>query len=293
MVNSKTILITGSKGQLGSSLKKISKSYYYNFIFTDRSNLDITNFDLLKEFFKKNTIDTVINCAAYTDVEKAESKQNLANTINHKAVSFLANICYRHNIQLIHISTDYVFEGNQDKIYTENDITNPLSYYGKTKLDGEHSILKHKLNNSIIIRTSWLYSEFENNFVSKILDRFIRCSEVQVVSDEVGSPTNSLDLAKTILDIIPKIKNNQTEIYHFSNIGYCSRIEFANEIKKIMESKVKIIPYIKNEKKAIRPKFSALDISKITKNFDIKNKTWQSSLNTHLKKNKIFCKHEF
>ena len=293
MVNSKTILITGSKGQLGNSLKKISKAYNYNFIFTDRSNLDITNFDLLKEFFKKNKIDTVINCAAYTNVEKAEFKQNLAKTINHNAVSFLANICCKHNIQLIHISTDYVFDGNQDKIYNENDITNPLSYYGKTKLEGEYSILKYNLNNSIIIRTSWLYSEFENNFVSKILNGFIKCSEVQVVSDEVGSPTNSLDLAKTILHIIPKIKNNQTEIYHFSNIGYCSRIEFANEIKKIMKSKAKIIPYIKNEKKAIRPKFSALDISKITKNFEIKNKTWQSSLNTHLKKNKIVCKYEF
>mgnify|MGYP001471124637 CR=1 FL=1 len=283
MVNSKTILITGSKGQLGNSLKKISKAYDYNFIFTDRSNLDITNFELLKEFFKKNKIDVLINCAAYTNVEKAEFKQNLAKKINHKAVSFLANICYKYNIQLIHISTDYVFDGNQDRIYTENDITSPISYYGKTKLDGEYSILKYNLNNSIIIRTSWLYSELENNFVSKILNRFFKNSEVQVVSDEVGSPTNSHDLAKTILEIIPKIKNNQTQIYHFSNIGYCSRIEFANEIKNIINSKVKLIPYIKKVKKIIRPKFSALDISKITKDFQIKNKTWQTSLNAHIK----------
>tara|TARA_Y100001954_G_C15827957_1_gene613181 strand:- start:10269 stop:11150 length:882 start_codon:yes stop_codon:yes gene_type:complete len=292
MVNRKTILITGSKGQLGSSLKKISKAYNYNFIFTDKSSLDITNFEFLKEFFQKNTIDTVINCAAFTDVDRAEFKKNIAKTINHKAVSFLAEICHRHNIQLVHISTDYVFAGNQDKKYNENDIPKPISYYGKTKLDGENSILKYNLNNSIIIRTSWLYSESKNNFVSKILDKFLTHSEVKVVNDEIGSPTNSLDLAKILLDIIPNIRNNQTEIYHFSNIGHCSRFEFANEIKGIMKSKVELIPYTKNETKIIRPKFSVLDISKITKHFNVKNETWQSSLNAYLKKNKTVYNYE-
>ena len=289
---SKNILITGSKGQLGSSLRKISNNYDHNFIFTDKIILDITNLEMTKQFFKRNKIDTVVNCAAFTDVENAEFLQNHANTINNKAVSHLANICSEYNIQLIQISTDYVFDGNQNISYRENDIPNPLNYYGKTKLDAENQILKYNLKNSIIIRTSWLYSEFENNFVSKILDKISTSSEVHVVKNEIGSPTNSLDLAKTILDIIPKIKNHQTEIYNFSNIGYCSRFEFAVEIKSIMKSKVKVVPYFNKESKVIRPKFSALDTSKIIKSFKIKINTWESSLKSHLLKNNIVHNYE-
>ncbi len=292
MVGCKKILITGSKGQLGSSLRKISKNYSFNFIFTDKINLDITNSEMTEQFFKKNKIDTVINCAAFTDVENAELMQNQANTLNNKAVSFLANICSEYNIQLIHISTDYVFDGKQDISYTENDITNPLNYYGKTKLDAEYEILKCNLKNSVIIRTSWLYSEFENNFVSKILNKINSGTDVYVVSDEIGSPTNSMDLAKTILDIIPKINNEQTEIYNFSNIGFCSRFEFATEIKNIMNSKVKVIPYFNKEPKLIRPKFSALDTSKIIKSFKININTWESSLKNHLLKNNIVYNYE-
>tara|TARA_Y100001954_G_C15805599_1_gene602463 strand:- start:373 stop:1254 length:882 start_codon:yes stop_codon:yes gene_type:complete len=292
MVISKNILITGSKGQLGSSLRKISKNYNHNFIFTDKIILDITNSEMTEQFFKKNKIDAVVNCAAFTNVENAEFMQNQANTINNKAVSYLANICSEHNIQLIHISTDYVFDGNQNISYRENDIANPLNYYGKTKLNGENEILKCNLKNSAIIRTSWLYSESENNFVSKILNKINSGSEVCVVSDEIGSPTNSMDLAKTILDIIPKINNDQTEIYNFSNIGFCSRFEFATEIKNIMKSKVKVIPYIRKETGVIRPKFSPLDTSKILKSFKININTWESSLENHLLKNNIVHNYE-
>ncbi len=287
MVNNKTILVSGSKGQLGTSLKKISKDYNYNFIFTDRSNLDITNFDLLKEFFKKKTIDTFINCAAFTDVTMAEQNMDYSNSVNNIAVGNIAILCRELNIQLIHISTDYVFDGLSTLPYHENNNTNPKNYYGKTKLKGENKILNQKLENSAIIRTSWLYSNLENNFVNKIIKKLKNQKKIYVVEDEIGSPTNAHDLSKVIMDIIPKLSNSNTEIYHFSNLGFCSRYQFAIKINQLTNSNCEIIskrdifPNIK------RPKFSALDSSKIIKNFKLKIDPWETSLKTHLKKNNI------
>ena len=146
MVISKTILITGSKGQLGSSLKKISKAYNYKFIFTDKSKLDITNFDLLKEFFKNNKIDTLINCVAYTNVDNSQIKKNICNKVNHEAIGFLSRLCEKFNIQLIHISTDYVFDGKKDSPYDESDFTEPLNYYGLSKLQGEKAVMNYNLS---------------------------------------------------------------------------------------------------------------------------------------------------
>ena len=230
MVNRKNILVTGSKGQLGSSIKEISTNHPYYFYFKDKSDLDITNFSLIENFLKDNNIDTLINCAAYTDVLNADKNKFFSEKVNHIGADNLAKLCYKFNIQLIHISTDYVFDGHNNYPYKESNSTNPLNYYGISKLKGEKKILSYNLKKSVIIRTSWLYSKFNNNFVSKILDNLDKNQEILVVEDEIGSPTNALDLAKIILEIIPKLSNSKTEIYHFSNLGLCSRFEFAKKI---------------------------------------------------------------
>ena len=196
-------------------------------------------------------------------------------------------MCYKLNVQLVHISTDYVFDGLKKTPYNELDKTNPQNYYGTTKLNGEKKILSYNLTNSVIIRTSWLYSNRNNNFVSKILMKLKNENEIFVLENEIGSPTNSLDLARSIINIIPKISNSKTEIYHFSNLGQCSRYEFAKKIKELSNSNCKIYPIKKNKQKIKRPKFSALDPTKIIKNFKIDINSWETSLEMHLNKNKI------
>ena len=283
----KNILITGSNGQLGKSIKDISSNYDYKFYFESRDKLDITNFLMVKKFLIKFKIDTIINCAAFTNVDRAESESKKANIVNNKAVDNLAKLCNLFSVQLIHISTDYVFDGYRNSPYKETDKVNPLSKYGKTKLEGEKKILKYRLENSIIIRTSWLYSEFGNNFVNKILDLAADSKYIEVVDDEIGSPTYAVDLARVILEIIPKIGGNKTEIYHFSNAGFCSRFEFAEEIIKFMPNNLKIIPIKSKKNKQIRPKYSVLDTSKISKNFKLKINDWSSCLEFFLKSKKL------
>tara|TARA_Y100001954_G_C15695889_1_gene545266 strand:- start:228 stop:1109 length:882 start_codon:yes stop_codon:yes gene_type:complete len=286
----KNILVTGSKGQLGSSIKSISNAYRYNFHFKSKDELDITKSKILRDFLISYEINIIINCAAYTDVVMAEKNNQIANEVNHIAVHNLAKICKDLKIQLIHISTDYVFDGNKNLPYKESDSPNPINTYGKSKLYGEQSILKYDLNKSIIIRTSWLFSDYKDNFVSKVLIKLKNSSEVKIVDNEIGSPTNALDLAKDILEILPKIKNNKTKIYHYSNEGYCSRFDFALKISSIIDSSEKILPVIYFDNNVRRPKFSALNSSSIIEAFDIKIRKWTESLEEHL--NLIKLKHQ-
>ena len=214
---------------------------------------------------KKNNIDTIINCAAYTDVTMAEQNMDCSNIVNNIAVGNIAKLCCELSIQLIHISTDYVFDGLSILPYNENNNTNPKNYYGKTKLEGENKILNQKLENSAIIRTSWLYSNLANNFVNKIIKILNYHKKIYVVEDEIGSPTNAHDLSKVIMDIIPKLSNSNTEIYHFSNLGFCSRYQFAIKINQLKNANCEIISKTDKFPNIKRPKFSALDSSKIIK----------------------------
>ena len=195
------ILVTGSEGQLGSELRAIAFRFtQYNLFFTNRLTLDITDYNAVKAFTETNKINAIINCAAYTSVDSAESQSKLADAVNHLAVANLAKIAKQNNIKFIHISTDYVFDGNSQRPYNENDTPNPQSVYGQTKLDGELAMQKINPANSIIIRTSWLYSRHGNNFVKTMLKLAETKSEISVVSDQIGSPTSAADLAKAILN---------------------------------------------------------------------------------------------
>ena len=204
------VLVTGANGQVGSELKNFSSIYpQYAFTFIDRSLLDISNPKAINDYFADKNFDAVINCAAYTSVDKAESESELADKINNHAVATLAQIAKEKNITLIHISTDYVFEGKNYRPYIESDPTNPVSVYGKTKLAGEKAILSIAPSKTIIIRTSWVYSVIGNNFVKTMLRLGSERESLGIISDQVGTPTYARDLAQAILDIIPKIHYQQ------------------------------------------------------------------------------------
>ncbi len=275
------ILVTGGNGQLGSELKELASNFpEYDFLVTDVFDLDIRAHDEVRKFIERNNINVIINCAAYTAVDKAESEPELSDAINHLAVANFAQIAKEYSIKLIHISTDYVFDGTSFKPYTETDTPNPKSVYGKTKLDGELSMQKINPANSIIIRTSWLYSKFGNNFVKIILSLADNRKEISVVSDQIGSPTNAADLALAIITILPKIKNKDVELYHYSNEGVCSWYDFAKAIFKIKKINIKIVNVLSKEysTSSKRPSFSALDKSKIKNKFKISIKNWKNSI---------------
>lgn len=279
------ILVTGSNGQLGSEIKDLSSEYPYNFLFTNKDSLDIEDEEKIDSFVKQNSINTIINCAAYTAVDSAESDVDTASNINFKAVKNLAKISKQNSIKFIHISTDYIFDGKNYKPYTEEDKPNPMSVYGKTKLKGEESILSCDLKNSIIIRTSWVYSSHGTNFVKTMLKLGRERNSLDVVFDQVGTPTYANDLAKLILEILPKIDNNKTEIYHYSNEGVLSWYDLAKEIMKMAKIDCKIYPtYTTNfPRPAPRPYFSVLDKGKIKKHFNIEVAYWKDSLDKCLK----------
>ncbi len=286
------ILVTGADGQLGKSLHKevLNKKdlHELEFTFVGKSVLNLNDNHQIKKFFNKNNFNLVVNCAAYTFVDLAEENKKEANQINNNAVKCLAEICFQKNMNLIHISTDYVFDGNKNDPYIETDTTNPINFYGKTKLDGEKAIQKIMPKNGIIIRTSWLYSEFGNNFVNTMLKLGNQKDEVQVVSDQIGSPTYASDLAMALIKIINRNKTFDdefhTSVYHFSNIGEVSWYEFAKEIYKIKKYNCQVNPINSNEypTKANRPTNTSLDISAIKKQFDIKDLFWKDSLTRHL-----------
>ena len=285
MNNQFNILVIGVNGQLGSEIKELSSNYDYNFLFTTSKELDITEHKKVKEFIKENNIKTIINCGAYTGVDKAEDEKELANDINHLAVKNLAILSNEFGIKLIHISTDYVFDGENFKPYTEDDITNPNGIYGQTKLDGENTMCEYNLINSIIIRTSWVYSSFGNNFVKTMLRLGKERDELGVIFDQVGTPTYARDLAKTILDILPNIKNDKTEIYNYSNKGVLSWYDFAKEIMRMAKLDCIINPIETKDypTSAKRPHYSLLNKSKIKQEFHITIPYWKDSLDECLK----------
>ncbi len=280
------ILVTGSNGQVGSEIRELSSEYEYKFFFTDRNSIDITCKDSIRDFCKINSINVIINCAAYTAVDKAEIDVENADIGNRKTVKKLSIVSQELNIKLIHISTDYVFDGRNFKPYCEEFQTNPQGVYGKTKLDGENEMRDINPKNSIIIRTSWVYSSFGNNFVKTMLRLGAEKESLGVIFDQVGTPTYARDLAKVILDIIPQINNEKVEIYNYSNEGVLSWYDFAKEIMRMAKLNCKVNPIetFQYPTPAIRPHFSLLNKSKIKTTFNIEVPYWKDSLDECLKK---------
>jgi dTDP-4-dehydrorhamnose reductase len=275
------VLVTGANGQLGSELNSLVLNYpKYTFYFTDVKELDITNHIAVKGYLKKYDINIIINCAAYTAVDKAESEVELANKINHLSVKNFAELSKEMNIKMIHISTDYVFDGTNFKPYVETDNPNPQSIYGKTKLDGERLMMEINPNNSIIIRTSWVYSSYGNNFVKTMLRLGKEKESLGVIYDQIGTPTYARDLAKVILDILPQINNKSVQLLHYSNEGACSWLDFAKAIFELQEISCKVNPILTSAypTAAKRPYYSILDKTKIKNEFDLKIPYWRDSL---------------
>ncbi len=226
------------------------------------------------------------NGAAYTQVDKAENESDLANAINNLAIENLAKISKAKGISLIHVSTDYVFDGSSDRPYTEEDVPNPQSVYGKTKLAGENAMLNINPANSIIIRTSWMYSSYGTNFVNTMLRLAREKKELNVISDQVGTPTYANDLARTILEILPKIQNEDVAIYHYGNEGICSWYDFAKAIFEIKGISIMVNPIAtwQYPTAAKRPKYSMLDKTKIKEKYQVEIPHWKDSLELCLQK---------
>lgn len=275
------ILVTGCNGQLGKELQKISNIYNeHNWIFTDINELDICNKHSVNSFFADTKIDICINCAAYTAVDKAEDEEDKARNINANAVLNLANACKLSNVLLIHISTDYVFDGTSERPYLENDPVSPNSVYGKTKAEGEQNIISSGCS-YIIIRTSWLYSSYGNNFVKTMLRLGSEREFVNVVDDQNGNPTWAYDLANAIILLIQRFENKEVkEIFNYSNEGTIPWSNFAEAIFYIGDKNCEVRPISTREYgcKANRPAFSALDKTKIKEFTGIKIPFWRESL---------------
>ena len=279
------ILVTGSNGQLGKELKKIAPSFpEFEFIFLSREDLPIHHFALVRNFFKGYHPQYLINCAAYTGVDRAEQEKDLAFQVNGEAVGVLAAICKEQQCKFIHISTDYVFDGTAVVPYKEDSITNPQNVYGASKLEGEKQAMLFNPD-SMIIRTSWVYSAFGKNFVKTILKLLAEKDEIDVVNDQMGSPTYAGDLAEVIMQIISS-QQWQPGIYHYSNEGIISWFDFALQIKKLTGSPCKINPVstLPHRTGAKRPAYSVLDKTKIQQVFGISLKNWKDSLGACLLK---------
>ena len=283
----KRILVTGKNGQLGQSLQKVVRDFsrYLNtttydldlecytnesdFVFVSRDELDLSSKDSIINFFKNQKFTGIINCAAYTSVDKAETDEKLADQINHHAVAQLAKIARNQSIPLIHISTDYVFHGQPYKLQVETDQTKPQNIYGLTKLKGEE-VLKISGCKGAIIRTSWLHSEFGNNFVKTMLSLSKELDSIKVVSDQVGSPTYATNLAKVLLLMLNKrstieILNSQLNTYHFSDDGFCSWYDFAKAIFELSNISCEVNPVVTKDytSQAKRPKYNVMSKEKI------------------------------
>ena len=280
------ILVTGSSGQLGSELKALSETYTdYEFTFVTRVEIDLANGQSIKAYFEGKHFDVVINCAAYTAVDKAESEQELADLINHKAVKVLADLAKEKDMKLIHVSTDYVFDGTNSIPYTEDTTTDPNSVYGETKLLGEKALQEINPKKSIIIRTSWVYSSVGNNFVKTMLRLGKEKDSLGVIFDQVGTPPYARDLAKAILEIVPQINNENVEIYNYSNEGVLSWYDFAKEIMRMSKTECMINSIETSEypTPAKRPHYSLLNKNKIKKVYNIQIPYWKDSLESCLK----------
>ncbi len=281
----KKIIITGADGQLGNALKNISGNCEgFEWLFCGRKDLDITDNRAVEDLFERTGAEgtVLINCAAYTDVEKAETEQDRAYRINRDGVRNLAEAVQRAGMKLIHISTDFVFDGLKGSEYNENDKPAPLSVYGKSKLEGENELLKFP-ENCMIIRTSWLYSTTHNTFMKKVYSKLREGVPFNVVSDEIGSPTNAVDLADAIITILKRpyvTENFKTDIFHFCNTGSVSRYEYAKKISGFSGTGTGVLPITSDglKMKAKRPKNSSLDNSKIKEVFGLKIRSWEAAL---------------
>lgn len=285
-----TILVTGASGQLGNELKTIAEKHQgHHFIFTDKETLPIDDTQAVKDLFQLKHFDICINCAAFTAVDKAETEKEKAILMNATAAGDLAATCAEYHTKLVHISTDYVFDGTADQPYLETDATHPMNVYGESKLKGELLVLKN-CPSALILRTSWVYSSFGNNFVKTILRLMKEKEAINVVNDQWGCPTYAADLAETIMMIIEKwetingqwpLGNGQPAVYNYCNKGIISWYEFALAIKEITGSTCTINPITTSQypTAAKRPKYSVLDTKKIRQHFGISIPDWKASLN--------------
>ena len=281
------VLVTGANGQLGQSLQFIAPNYLeLHFVFCSSIDLDISNLENCQSVFSKIKPNYCINAAAYTAVDKAESEPEKAYLINVIGARNVAEVCKTHNTILLHTSTDFVFEGNATKPYTENDIPNPTGVYGQTKLDGEKAV-QLVFENYYIIRTSWVYSQFGNNFMKTMLRLASERDSISVVNDQIGTPTNAIDLAEVLIKIIifsslsfGEGRGEAFGVYNFSNEGQCSWYDFAKKIFEINNCTIdlKPIPTSSFPTPVKRPKFSVLDKSKIKQVFGIEIKGWEERL---------------
>lgn len=280
------ILVTGANGQLGSEIRKRAFQFAdFKYVFTDIYELDITDWKAVDMLCERESPDFLINCAAYTAVDVAETDDELAELLNTRVPAWLGKVGKQRNCRIIHISTDYVFDGTGCVPYTENDLVNPESVYGKTKLNGEIALLKENAA-AIIIRTAWLYSPYGNNFVKTMIRLGLERDELKVVYDQIGSPTYAGDLAQAILTVISKTAGQEVTwkpgIYHYSNEGVCSWYDFAKAIHEVYGITCNVRPVTTDEypTPAKRPAFSVLNKSKIKRIFDIEIPYWRDSLKT-------------
>jgi|TARA_B100001093_G_scaffold119980_1_gene112666 dTDP-4-dehydrorhamnose reductase len=273
------VLVIGSDGQLGLEFQKISNSYdSLSWVFSTIKTLDLLRLDTINSFLNDINPSVIINCAAYTSVDKAETESKLADLINFKAVDIISSWTSDNNKKLVHVSTDYVFDGLSKLPLSENSKTKPLNEYGSSKLKGEIACLKNDPN-SIIIRTSWLYSSFGKNFVETMIDLMKKNNSVKVVNDQIGSPTYAHDLAKVIIEIIMNYKN-KSGLFHYSNEGEISWFEFAKSIRELCNLDCEIIGVSSKELKTLakRPQYSLLNKSKIKKSFNLVIPNYKKSL---------------
>lgn len=285
MSDIQSILVTGGTGQLGQSLHGLVEGYpEYTFTFPNRQQLDLSDPQSISAFFEKNSFDLIINCAAHTAVDKAESEPVLADQLNHLAVKQLAGLASKNNTKLIHLSTDYVFPGKNYKPYVETDDVDPQGVYGLTKLKGEQAIQTEMPENAVVIRTSWVYSEFGNNFVKTMLLLGNQRDQLSVIFDQVGTPTYADDLAKAIMHIVKSEAFNQlhfeSALYHYSNEGVCSWYDFARAIFELNNIDCRVIPIETKDypTPAIRPHYSVLNKGKIKQTYAMSIPDWNESL---------------
>lgn len=276
----KKILIVGGNGQLGNCIRKISENYLdeYIFEFTDSNTLDVTNSSQVEDYFNDFKPNFCINASAYTAVDLAEKEEEKAYAVNAEGVENLAAACKEHNAVLIHVSTDYVFDGETEIPYSEDDFTNPIGVYGASKRKGEELALEANPK-TIILRTSWLYSEFNKNFVKTMLNFFQTKEEMNIVADQFGQPTNANDLAKAIFTII-ETEPKTFGIFHFSNYPETTWFHFASKIAELSGSKVKLNPITTDQypTPAKRPARSTMCLDKIEEIYHIEPKHWENSL---------------
>lgn len=281
----KKIVVLGSNGQLGNCIRKIAPDFEnkYEFIFTDSKTLDITDEDQINSFFYDNKPDYCINASAYTAVDLAEKESDKAFAVNADGVGYIAQACIDHKSILIHVSTDYVFDGDTNLPYSEDDFTSPIGVYGESKMKGEELALEINPK-TIILRTSWLYSEFNKNFVKTMLNLFTQKDELGIVSDQFGQPTNANDLAEAIMDII-ETPNKIFGVFHFSNYPETTWFEFAKKIAEFSNSSVQLNPLTTEQypTPAKRPVRSTMSLDKIEEVYKIEPKHWENSLEESVK----------